>query len=198
MLIKSASKNTKILYQNRFCEQEDFDVIISGTTDMLKRSEERISFRISSKIFDKVETIHHSKRHSHSDRTVCERSNVWTVCSRIPNVGKYQMRPSLKFVDSFRIYLNKTDQWVNVIQIPDDRENFIACSFMKNIYVFGGFTKKASLKSCYKYDTNKSKWIYIASMIEYRQLASCTVFRGKIVLTGGQDVENGVTLCSVI
>ena len=105
----------------------------------------------------------------------------------------------MKFIDSFRIYLDKTDQWINVIQTPDDRSNFNACSFMKNIYVFGGFIdeNKICLKSCYKYDIKKSKWKIIAKMNEYRENAACTVFKGKIVLTGGDDSVNRVRLSSV-
>ena len=68
---------------------------------------------------------------------------------------------------------------------------------MKNIYVFGGFTRKVSLKYCYKYNTKRSKWIFIASMNEYRQNAACTVYKGKIILTGGYDGDNDLVLSSV-
>ena len=192
MLVRSASKNTQILYQNRFCEQEDFDVVISGCTDVLKPSEEIKIFKISLNDFSKVETIYHSTRQSYSDKTICERSNVWTVCSRIPTWGKTHIRESFKFIDSFRIYLDKTDQWINVIQTPDDRRNFSTCSFMKNIYVFSGCTDKLSLNTCYKYETKRSKWQFLSSMNMYRQNAACTIYKGKIVLTGGYDGFNKV------
>ena len=160
MSVKFCSKITRVLYQNRFCEQKEFDFIVSGTTDVFKHSEERTSLRISLPNFDKIERIYFSKRHSYCDRTVCERSNVWTVCSRLPSRGKSQLRDKYKFVDSYKIYLDKTDQWINVIQTPDDKNSFNACSFMKNIHVFGGFIEenKNCLKSCYKYDTKRSKW----------------------------------------
>ena len=147
MAVSFSSKTTRILYQNRFCEQENFDVIVSGSTNVLERE----SLRLNSRNFDKIETIYNSKTHSSSDRTICERSNVWTVCSRLDVKGVSERR------SSFRIYIDKTDQWVNVVQIPDCRGNFSACSFMKNIYVFGGFAEKRAIKSCYKYDTKRSK-----------------------------------------
>ena len=71
MSVKFYSKITRVLYQNWFCEQEDFDVIVSGTTDVLKHSEERTSCKQSSNEFLKVETVYHSKRHSCSYKTVC-------------------------------------------------------------------------------------------------------------------------------
>ena len=66
-----------------------------------------------------------------------------------------------------------------MIQTSDDRSNFSASSFMKNVYVFGGFTTKFCLKSCYKYDTKRSNWIPIAIMDDFRQNATCTVFKVK-------------------
>ena len=86
------SKIKPVLYQNRICEQKEFDVIVPGTTDVLKRSKERTSSRISLPNFNKIETIYHSKKHSYCDRTVCERSNFWTVCSRLPVSDKSQIR----------------------------------------------------------------------------------------------------------
>ena len=152
MAVHVFSKITRVLYQNRFCEQKEFDVIVSGATDVLKHSEERVSLRISLPDFDKIETIYFSTRHSNCDKTICERSNVWTDCSRLLNREKSQLRDKYKFVDLYKIYLDKTDQWINVIQIPDDRSCFTACSFIKNIYIFGGFTDtEYSLKSCNKY-----------------------------------------------
>ena len=199
MAVNLSSKIKRILYQSRFCEQKEFDIIVSGSTDVLKYFNERTSLKISLPDTDEIETIYHSKRHSYCDRTVCERSNVWNVCSRTPVSVKPRIRDKYKFVDSYKIYLNKTDQWINVIQIPDDRSNFNAFSFMKNIYVFGGFIdeNKKCLKSCYKYDTKRSNWKVIASINDYRQHAACTVFEGKIVLTGGYDGVNRVELNSI-
>ena len=94
MSVDLSAKTTRTLYQSRFCKQENFDIIISGSTDVFEYSEERVSFRISSNDFDKIEQIYKSKRHSFSDRTICERSNVWTVCSKLPITGKNQIRPS--------------------------------------------------------------------------------------------------------
>ena len=139
MSVDFSSKTKRILYESIFCEQEKFDIIISDN-NLFKHSEERIIFRIISHDFNLIETIFHSKRHLDSDKTICERSNVQNICSRVPITVKSQIKPLFKFVDSYRDYIDKTDQLINVIQTPDDREHFIACSFMKNIYVFGGFT----------------------------------------------------------
>ena len=142
MAVDFSSKIVQTLYQSRFCELKDFDIIISGNTFVLKHSEERISFRISSRSFEKIETIYHSKRHSNSDRTICERSNVWNVRLRIKVMRDNKLQIKNKFVESFKIYLHKTDQWIIVIETHDDVCNFSAFSFMKNVYVFGGLSNK--------------------------------------------------------
>ena len=67
---------------------------------------------------------------------------------------------------------------------------------MKCLYVFGGYNgyKKASFVRCFKYDTQTSKWSLIADMNSYRQLPGCTVYEGKIVVTGGCHNNVGLKL----
>ena len=72
----------------------------------------------------------------------------------------------------------------------DERSRFCICSFMKKIYVIGGYRgKQENFGSCINssmcYDIKNNKWTYVASMIESRNNASCAVFEGKIVVTGG-------------
>ena len=54
MAVHFSSKFTSTLYQNRYCEQEDFDIIITENTFVLKHSEERKSFRIDRKTLIKL------------------------------------------------------------------------------------------------------------------------------------------------
>ena len=80
MAINLSSDVTQVLYLSRVCEQKNFDVVVSGTTKVLQHSEEKVSLRTSLKEFDKVKKVYHSQRHTKEERTICERSNVWTVC----------------------------------------------------------------------------------------------------------------------
>ena len=74
-------------------------------------------------------------------------------------------------------------------QLPDRTVHYSACSFMKCLYVFGGYDgcSRHSLRSCLKYYTETSDWNFVTKMNSYRQLSSCTVFEGKILVTGGYD-----------
>ena len=67
-----------------------------------------------------------------------------------------------------------------------DSENFSVCSFLKNIYLIGGYLSGGVyLKVLYKYKISHNKWTKIADLNVDRSGPSCAVFEGKIVATGG-------------
>ena len=55
------------------------------------------------------------------------------------------------------------------------------------MFVIGGsnFGNPNYTNACLKYDVQQEKWNYIASMNGKRFAAACTVFEGKIVVSGG-------------
>ena len=69
----------------------------------------------------------------------------------------------------------------------DERSYFSVCSFMQKIAVIGGCKNKESVSSCMAYDIKTNKWASIASMNKSREDTSCTVFKDKIVVTGGYN-----------
>ena len=71
----------------------------------------------------------------------------------------------------------------------DERSRYCVCSFMQKIFVIGGSNSNESINSCMAYDCKIKKWTYIASMNESRKDTSCTVFQGKVVVTGGLKVK---------
>ena len=75
----------------------------------------------------------------------------------------------------------------NIVEVPDRRTRYCACSFMRCLYVFGGKfdSELNSLNTCIKYSCKSGKWMNIASLKSERYFAACTVFEGKIVVSGG-------------
>ena len=58
---------------------------------------------------------------------------------------------------------------------------------MKELYVLGGYFN-GSTNFCFKYDFTHNKWSYSANkMNERSSCAACTVFEGKIVVSGGEN-----------
>ena len=62
---------------------------------------------------------------------------------------------------------------------------FCACCFIDSVYVIRGFSKR---NTCIKFDTCRGQWNEVASLNEGRYNAVCTVFEGRIVVSGGYDL----------
>ena len=57
------------------------------------------------------------------------------------------------------------------------------CSSKQNLYIIAGFCNDI-LKSCFVYNINYDIWIQIADMNNEIYRAACTVYEGKIVVSG--------------
>ena len=176
-----SSHENQALYQSRFCNQENFDIIFSGNHNDLANTEFRSTLRISYPDFNEIETLYSSIKYTDTEKTICERSNIWTICSK--GISHKRNKTDI-IIDSSGIFHDKNNQWTKLTQVPDNRVYYCVCSFMKILYAFGGYNGQ-SLESCLKYDTKTSKWSYIANMNSCRQNPGCTVYEGKIVVTGG-------------
>ena len=87
---------------------------------------------------------------------------------------------SLLSVEKYSL-ANKT--WNYVSDLPDERHNFCACSFMDKIYLFGGYIYGAIyLKSCFEFNAKIIKWKEVANMYTPREYLACSLFEGIIVV----------------
>ena len=83
----------------------------------------------------------------------------------------------------------KSGNWKSTTQFLNMRYDFSVCSFKQNLFVIGGnYNYKRLLSSCLKYDVKLNKWSNIANMNENRTELACTVFDGKIVISGGSKL----------
>ena len=64
---------------------------------------------------------------------------------------------------------------------------FYVTSFKHSVFVIGGsnFGNPNYTNACLKYDVQQDNWNYIASMNHKMFGAACTVFEGRIVVSGG-------------
>ena len=70
---------------------------------------------------------------------------------------------------------------------PDGGFDFCVCSFMKNIFLFGGWHNRVAKKSCLVYNYTQKFWSFIENMNKRRSAAACAVFEGKIIVSGGKE-----------
>ena len=171
--LRALNEMSSVLYQNRYCDQEDFDLIVfSELTDDFDNNEATVN-KINYPEFTKVEKVY-------SNSTFCEdvkilpcESNVLTISlkgSMYYDVDNFGYFTSKIFGNSFDGSLPKE----MVVRLPDKKYNYCACSFMRSLYVFARRNYQSG--SCLKYDTKTSKWSCIAEMKVNRNCTACTVF----------------------
>ena len=164
---KQLSLQTSVLYQARYCAQEDISVVVfkDGIIKTLESPFCLTNFTSSKPVCSSLETSRDSK--------------LVVSGSRLYVLGESQKKASfVKFSESSK-------SWNVLPSLPDERSRFCVCSFTQKIIVVGGNKNHVSVNSCMAYSSKCNEWTYISSMKENRENSSCTVFQGKIVVTGG-------------
>ena len=190
---RNLDKNILIIDSNRYCSQNNFDILIScGTNDKLNRR----FMDYPNKTLSNIQQID-----SRNFNTVKElapikhgRKNAKSVYCR----GAVYLFGGLDEDDHAVIPVEKysllTNSWETVANMIDYRTyGFCSCAFMDQVYIIGHF-----IYSSLKFDTKNNKWKVIPKMNEERTGQACTVFGGRIVVCGGWNVENPDGLNSVV
>ena len=174
----------KVLYENRYCNQEGFSVLVCGGKD--KKYIRQVfglkvpNFEVSefpSMMFENYNLI-----------LVTIKSSIIAIgdtCILNNNIDKSV---------SIEIYSKKSKIWTHQYVGFDERDCYCVCSFMSELYVIGGCLREddVPLDSCHCYNINCNTWYQIANLNEERYSASCTVFEGKIVVTGGFNYDHSI------
>ena len=160
----------KVLYENRYSNQDDLSILICGgknKTDKLVRS-----------VFKLYGPQLKCKKYIYMPEALYDCKTA-VVNSDLFVFGGFTQYGDIG--SCVRKFCNKTKTWTCKLQ-PDVNFNYCStCTFKKNIYVM----RHDELCFVYNFETNKL--IRIADMIESRRYAACTVFEGKIVVTGGYN-----------
>ena len=182
-LISEKIKSPRVLdfkSQTRFSEQGKFDIMVcGGKYDNALRD----AYSISSDNLKLVKTLPKMNERRKSCRVVCVKNKVYVL-------GGWDSLADRNWISSISKYSSSTNAWQTVARIPDERSKFCACSFMSDIFVLGGTLGSDQLSSCVKLNTASYAWEEVASMREVKDDASCAVFEGKLVVSGG--FVNGV------
>ena len=182
------TKRPAVLYQNRYCDQLNFNLIISGIDQF---EDEAWNFSSIGSIYQvkypdvsNVNKLYSSQEFSDLEIKLTCGSSLWSICSR----------EILKASSSLQseTYLAKYGVWNNLVERPDVRAEYCICSFMRDLYVFGGWYahEQRNRSTCFKYNSKTKTWLKMASLKVGRNCASCSVFEGKIVVSGGYNTGN--------
>ena len=88
-----------------------------------------------------------------------------------------------EFNNYVKMFCNKTKTWSCIRQLDIDYMSCSICSFKQNIYLISNYG------SCYVYNFKTNKLNRKADM-EERFDSACTVFEGKIVVSGGISLSH--------
>ena len=132
-LLEEATVNNKYfiqdksnsLFTNRYCSQNEFDVLICGGFDRKMRKYLKGVYRIDGKSLKNVKTVPPMLKESSNFKTVYLKRQVYAIQHRFKNSSIDKYSPSL-------------DAWSKVTHMYDFRYDFCACAFMREILIIGG------------------------------------------------------------
>ena len=173
-------KTPKVLYDNRYCNQEGFSILICGGKDKNGEITNKV-FELESPSF-KVHKFPSMIKPHYYLNLVNIKSDILAISD------EKNLDESLdKSIISTEIYSEKTKSWSNLDFTIKEKCCYCVGSFMGKMYLIGGYniSYEESLSSSYSYNFDSNTWIETAKLNKARDCAACTVFEGKIVVTGG-------------
>ena len=172
-LLSSSTKKqfgqTPTCFQNRYCSQENFNLVVCGW--LKDDAKSNLLYTLNGKKLSKATNVMKMMERKLFCSNVVIDENVY--CLSENSLSSYSMF---------------TKKWKCLGKFTSEkRVDYCVCPFMSKIYVFGGVRRKNISRTCIVYDPKTCKWRQIASLIEPKTHAACSVFAGKIVVAGGED-----------
>ena len=168
---KSFDFPPKVLYENRYCNQDDFSVLVCGG----RNKKREVVYKLYGCELNSKKCTYIPK--------VLTKCKIAAINSDLFVLGECSITRTYKSVRKLFIK-NKT--WSSKAQLCLDRSPFCVCSFKKNLYVIDATGR------FFVYSLKNDKWTQKNRTIKRRSYAACTVFEGKIVVTGGIYEEKSV------
>ena len=158
----------------RHCSHNYFNIIVSGGEDYITRKVAKNVHIVDANSLYIVKKLPKMRERRSYSQMFCIKGEVYAF-------GGDDGSSKSTTVEN---YSRSTNAWKVVADINDFRSGFCACSFVDSIYVFGGYLR-GNVHTCVKLNTATCTWKKIAELHEAKRYASCAVFEGRIVVTGG-------------
>ena len=169
--MKNSDFPPNILYENRYCNQDDFSILICGGRDENDNIVKTILKMYGPKL--KFKKYTYLPERFYNCKTAAVNSDLFVVGKQfsINNANHY-----------VRKFCKNTKTWLYETKLDVNWNSYSICSFKQNIYVFESWVFRSK---CTVYNIKDDKWSQIADLNEGRKAAAFTVFEGKIVVSGG-------------
>ena len=184
-LIKEALGNKNKLNLNsvvhRYCTQNSFDILVCGGRQKdlyISKNRNKICYRekkdvcsIKASNFTSVNILPSMTEVRLRSVIACNKDEVYVFGDDIKSIEKYSLT---------------TKTWQSLAsEIDLSYLYFGCCSFMDSIYLIGGYDGGQPRSDCLEFNTKTQKCRQIAEMVYFREEATCSVFQGRIVVSGG-------------
>ena len=175
---KKLSLVNKSATNTRYCDHKTFKIIICGGINLSTSDVVSTVYDIDANNLHHVNMLPQMKNRRQTFEMVCINGEAY-VFGGIDDVT-HNCKPIL----SVEKYSPINNEWNIISNMVDNRTSFCVCSFLNSAYIIGGIITQG-INSCLKFDTANLTWSEIAEIKEPRFDASCTVYEGKTVVTGG-------------
>ena len=162
-----------VLYENRYCNQDDLSVLVCGGIYKSYKVEESI-FKLYGSKFE----CGHFTLMPNNLRD-CKTAVINSDLFILGGFSEYR-----KLNNLILKFCNKTKTWSSKVQSRIYNNYFCMCSFKKNLYVIN------ETRQCFVYNLKRYKWTKLADTKEDKPLVACTVFEGKIVISGSSITKS--------
>ena len=178
-------------HTNRHCNQKKFNILICGGFRLVAFTS-KWTFEANTNVIDGSNLKHLKflplmEKERKDFKAVCLKGEVYAFGGR----NKLSNSPE-SFVTVVEKYSPSTNKWSKVADMFDNRKRFCACAFMDKIFIVGGCFYDgdfAITNSCLEFNTKDESWKVVSKMNVGREYAACAVFQGKIVVSGGSDIN---------
>ena len=176
-VLNEQQSSTSCKITSRYCNQSNFNIVVFGgrTSDSKKVLSDVNLFYANN--FNKVNELPNMQEAGYCIRAVCIKGEIYVF-------GGIDGRKIEK-------YSPNTNNWQYVVDMVDDRKYFSFCSFMDSVFIIGGriggFKNGYDLATCFEFNTKSLNWNRISGMGNERKHSACSVFEGRIVVSGGNN-----------
>ena len=174
---RSLSDQFPVLYQHRYCDQEEFSIGVFSCDNYSEDVSKPKHFLLNN--FDTKLYLPSLSIPKFDCKAVASSSNVYLA-------GQLYGDDNTLSVEKYSF---STNNWNKVALLEGVIElRYEVCSFMQKVFVISGagYEEPSLLeKPSWFYNKDTNKWTSIASIMELREGSACTVFEGKIVVSGG-------------
>ena len=169
----------KLNRETRYCDHDDFDIIVVGGNFDLEQFVNQIDKRRKVTPLCSVVVLREWFA------SVCLNDNIYVFGG-----SQYEQRSVtlMKYSPGF------DDKWQQLADLDLDRSDFSLCAFMNKIYIIGGCDAKGKEihSSCIELDTKTYEWKEVAVTNHCRVFPASTVFEGRVVTCGGMGENNSL------